>query len=507
MNKTKKENNPELTNVALGAGITFAGILIGGTLQYLYHILLARCLGPDILGEFVLGITVVTIAASLSRLGLDFGILRYVPIYRGIKDTSRIKGTVLEALKLSGITGVIVSVLLFLFSTHISIGIFHNQELSQILKILSFTIPFSALMTLLLVTCQAFYIARYTALVQNFIYPLINIVLASAALFIGWKVLGIAAVYLISTLTAFALAGYFLMKLFPDLRKGPAGIANRKELLNFSAPMLGFTLLTYLVLSTDTLMLGFFRSSQDVGIYSAAVKTSMLLLFFLQSFNFIFAPLISDLYNKKDITRLGTMFKTITRWAITLAFPAFLFMSFWPREILHIFGDEFLIASKSLIILAFGQFINVSTGSVGSILIMAGKSRLVLMYALFAFVLNFVLNYILIPTYGIVGASVATAISLALVNILYLINVRILLGIHPYNIKIIKPLIGGIFALGLAMKIVHRTNLEWGGVLMLSFILLSAVYLLFLLLLGFDEDDKEIFRDVKGRIMNIFKPL
>lgn len=507
MKKNEEEKHPELTNVALGAGITFAGILAGGTLQYLYHILLARYLGAEILGEFVLGITIVTIAASLSRMGLDYGILKYVPVYRSTQDKSRIKGTVVEALKLSGMIGVVISAVLVILSAQIASGIFHNQELSLILRILSFAIPLSALMSLLLATCQAFYIARYTALVQNFIYPIINIVLASAVLLKGWNIIGIASAYLFSTFISFALAAYFLTRIFPNIMKGPSGIVNRKELINFSAPMLGFTLLTYLIFWTDTLMLGFFKSSEDVGIYSAAVKTSMLLLSLLYSFNYIFTPLISDLYSKNEMERLERMFKTVARWCVTLALPLFLFIVLQSDNILRIFGDKFPAASMPLIILACGQLVNIATGSVGSMLVMTGRNVLVIRYSIFTFALNLILNYIFIPRYGIVGAAASTAFSVSFLNILYLITVQRLLHILPFNAAVLKPLLGGAASAGLTLTILHNFSLEWRLKLVLSFLLLIGFYSVILLLLRFNEDDRDIINDVKKRVLTILKPL
>lgn len=503
----QQEKDTALTNIAFGAGIMFTGILVGGALQYIYHILLARYLGPDELGIFVLGLTVATLASSFSRLGFEFGIVRYVSMYRGMSDTARAKGTVVEALKLSGIASVILGALLFLFSPHISAVVFHIQGLSPVMKILCLTIPFSVLMSLFLATCQAFYIARYTALIQNFLFPFLNIILAFLVLFLGFKALGVASVYLVSLIIVFGLSGYFLIKVFPDLRTGSPGIIDRKELLIYSVPLLGVSFLTYLVIWTDSLMLGFFKGSHEVGIYSTAAKTSMLLLFILYSLNFIFSPLISDLYNKRDFEPLERMFKTVTRWAITFAFPAFLFTAFWPKEILSVFGVDFIIASTPLIILALGQFINVSTGSVGSMLVMIGKNWIVLLSSLITLVLNLILNYIFIPRYGIIGASMATAFSISFNNILNLLCVYLILKIHPYDVSFFRPVCGGIIALFLSLAVVRQITAEWGAFLVVPFVVFTSFYGLTLILFCFNEEDKKIIQNIKKRILTILRPI
>ncbi|MFC1826125.1 flippase [Thermodesulfobacteriota bacterium] len=503
MGENKKERDSNLTNVALGGGITFAGVFLGGGLQYFYHILLARYLGPDDLGVFVLGLAIIGIASSFSRLGLDSGILKYVPIYRVAGDTARVKGIVTEALKLGVIAGVLVSALIVILSPTIAKMIFGSQEHSPLLKILSLAIPFLVLMPLLLSTFQAFHIARYSALIPNFIFPLLNILFTVFALIIGWRLKGIAFVYLIVTIFSFSLAGYYFFKLFPEIRKGPHGVIKREELLKYSLSLFGVSFLVFLIMWTDTLMIGFFKSSKEVGIYSVAVKTSVLLSIILNSLNFIFAPVISELYNNNDIKQLERIFKTVARWGISLAFPLFLIMAFWSKEILSLFGVGFISASIPLIILALGQFVAVGTGSVGNMLFMTGGNMIVLIYVTAAFFVNLLLNYLLIPPYGIIGAAIATSTSISLINILCLITVSLLLKIHPYSTEIFKPVLTGISVLFLTMLAVQYADFEWLGTLLLSSVIFMIFYFSVFLLFCLNDEDKETFRDVKNRARTI----
>jgi O-antigen/teichoic acid export membrane protein len=84
---------------------------------------------------------------------------------------------------------------------------------------------------------------------------------------------------------------------------------------------------------------------------------------------------------------------------------------------LSLFGEEFKTGSIALIILCFIHLINSAVGSVGIIMQMTGKQKQYQYIAIISLGINLLLNFILIPQYGINGAAIATAISLSLWNV------------------------------------------------------------------------------------------
>ncbi len=93
--------NESLRKIAKGAGIGFTGTFIGTALGYLSRMIIARFLGASDYGLISLGYAAMTIASTLSLVGLPAGIQRYVSFYKGKGDKGRIKGTILGALKIS----------------------------------------------------------------------------------------------------------------------------------------------------------------------------------------------------------------------------------------------------------------------------------------------------------------------------------------------------------------------------------------------------------------------
>jgi O-antigen/teichoic acid export membrane protein len=97
-----------------------------------------------------------------------------------------------------------------------------------------------------------------------------------------------------------------------------------------------------------------------------------------------------------------------------LASPILLLFVLFPAKVLALFGAKFAGGAPVLAILAIGQFVNVATGSVGWILIMCGYERLMRNIIIVCATATVALNFLLIPLYGVVGAALATATTLAL---------------------------------------------------------------------------------------------
>jgi len=90
-----------LRKIAKGAGIGFTGTFIGTAFGYLSRMIIARFLGgASDYGLGCLAFAGVSIAVSLSLVGLPAGVTRYVSFYKGKGDKGRIKGTIISSLKI-----------------------------------------------------------------------------------------------------------------------------------------------------------------------------------------------------------------------------------------------------------------------------------------------------------------------------------------------------------------------------------------------------------------------
>ncbi len=493
-------NEAELCGIAKGAGINFLGKIFSALFQYVYLIVISKILGASILGGFLLGLTVINFAALISRLGLDVGVIKFVAQYCACRDMKRVKGVVTVALIISGIAGVVIALLIFCNATFLSDFFSGKPSFKQVIKVLSLTIPMISLMWITLSATQGAKIMKYTTYAQHLTLPMVNLSVVLLLYWFGLKLDGVVAAFVISTIIVTLLSFLFLGRTFP-LWQQIQPIFEVKALLSVSMPLFLVVFLNFGLLWTDTIMLGYFKSSAEVGIYNVVVKTALLISMILTSFNAIFAPVISDLHSRNQLRRLESLFKTVTKWILVISLPVFSVMTVLSSNILSLFGPDFVHGARSLQILAFAQLVNAGVGSVGFILAMTGRQQLVMLNTLIIFLVNVGLNYCLIPQYGMIGAATASGTATILLNLLMLIEVGMILRITPFNSQFFKVLALGvaIFILMLLAKL-FGPQLNNFFELILYPVIFARLFFLLFLRWGAGEEDTLILSMIKSKI-------
>jgi O-antigen/teichoic acid export membrane protein len=171
----------------------------------------------------------------------------------------------------------------------------------------------------------------------------------------------------------------------------------------------------------------------------------------------------------------------------------------FARDLLHLFGRGFAGGASALAVLALGQLVNVGTGTVTGLLAMIGRARLSVLNSLFFLGLSLVLDFLLIPRWGILGAAIANASALAAVNLLRLVQVHHALGISPYDHRFLRPLGAGLAAVAVAW-LLPLSALDPLPRLGLRALVLGGVYLVSLLALGIEPGDREVARALRQRL-------
>jgi O-antigen/teichoic acid export membrane protein len=140
---------------------------------------------------------------------------------------------------------------------------------------------------------------------------------------------------------------------------------------------------------------------------------------------------------------------------------------------------------------------------VGFVIMMTGRTVINLVNNVIVFIMIVVLNSLLIPKFGLLGAAASLAIALGLVNIIRLVEVYLILKIHPYRVAYYKPFLAGALAAAASWALKHF----WGpGVgsplprLAAHSSIIALVYLLALLGFGINEEEKLIWRRVRGKL-------
>ena len=454
-----EELDKSLKAVAKGAGIIFVGMVIGKVLTMVNIILLARFLEPSNYGLFFLGLTVVEIFGVIGVFGLASGVIRFIPYYHTKNRDDKVKCTIRFSLKFSLILSVILATVLFLLSDQIACLVFNDDRLKVVLQIFSIALPFYTINGIISSIFRGFGNAKYRVQTQDIMLRLIKISAFILFIYFGYLLYGALAAFAVGTILTLGISLYVVQKkLFPifgsNIKTKDASVG--RELLSFSWPLLigGFSYIFYT--QTDRLLLGFFKTSEDIGIYTAGSQISHLLTFILPSFAFLFLPVMSELYSKKKIQDFSHLYKSTTRWIFLITLPLFLFFIFFPEDIiLLLFGSSYVSGATVLRILALAFFVHTSVGLAWDTLAAMGKTKSILVTEGIGAVTNVTLNVLLIPTFGIEGAAIGTACGISIMSTMQLIVIYRLIGFHPYDRQYLK-----IFAIAILIMLLITTAIE-----------------------------------------------
>ena len=179
-------------------------------------------------------------------------------------------------------------------------------------------------------------------------------------------------------------------------------------------------------------MLSIYKTTTDIGIYDSALRLATLSGLSLIAINAVVTPKFVEYYSNKDFKGLKEIVQKSTRLIFYTATPVLLILIFFSKEILGFFGDEFTIGYMALVYLCISRFINAISGSVGYIMQMTDNQVIYQKVIFIAFVINVVLNFILIPKYSYTGAALASAIAMVFWNLTLVIIIKKRLGFWTF---------------------------------------------------------------------------
>jgi O-antigen/teichoic acid export membrane protein len=485
--------------VAKGGGIAFTGQIIGKFVRLVFQVMLSRVLGEVAYGLYALGLSVLEILRVFAMQGLHSGIVRFGSIYRGESDKPRLKGALWLAFGIVTASSLAFSICLFLLAGLVSNRFFQEPDLTIVIQVFAVSLPFFTLMTVAAHAARIFRKMEYYVGVTELFRPITNLAIVGTAFLLGYKLLESALYgFLISSVLAAFLGLYFVWRQFPQLFSKLKPLFEMKKILFYSLTVFlaGFSHL--LLMKTDRIMIGIFGAARDVGIYNAAAVMAAQVAFFLGAFNAIFPPIIADLHNRGMRKQMDYLLKLTGKWIFGLTFPVFLVIVIFSKPLMGLFGKGFVLGWPVLIVLAGAQMINAGVGPVGFMLTMTGRQKLELLNSLVLGVLNVILNIILILKFGVLGAAIATGISLGVVNLARLIEVYFIYRMHPYKLSYWRPIVAGLVATVACLGWEKWLKLgDWQWVLNIFFF--GIVYLVVVAFFKLDEEDIIVIQAFKKR--------
>lgn len=391
---------------------SFLSIATSSLAHLLLRIALGKELGPSGLGTYTLVFTIYILGTEFAAFGYGSALTNYIAKYKN--DTSKSKEYISSGVIGSIVSGSIIGIILYSFSEFISISFFHTPEMVALLRITAVCFPFIAIQKVTLGTLNGFQKMNHFAMINILQNTLVFLISIFFVFFLKMGVTGAVIGFAVPTVMIGFMALLYLRKLF--------SLPSRILLVNVLKEITWFGF--YLVLGNSinmintqigSLLIGRFMSDTDVGYYATAVVIMQGITLLPSAVQQVTTPAIATYYGKKEYSNIKKLVYATMLKIFLIEFTFLIFLAIFGKYIIVIlFSEKFAPAYVPMLVLSLGYLMYAPWVSIGAIFASIGKVNLSFKLNGFCAVLNIILNILLIPKFGLIGAASATTFSLIL---------------------------------------------------------------------------------------------
>lgn len=419
-----------------GSSLLLGGRVLSMGLNFVTQVLIVRTLTKTEFGAFAYALAIAGFAEPLITLGLNRGASRFLSIYLEERDYGRLVGTLLLGIGTILSLGLSVAVVVIVLGERIGDQFASTEQAVALLAILILLAPIDALDGLVESGFAVFARPMSIFLRKHVVAPVLRLAVVALLVVADQGPRFLSAGYVVTGLLGVVFYSTYLVALlrrrgiFAELKAHPVRIPAR-EVLGFSVHLLSADLVYLIIATSSTIALGAFAGVAAVASYQAVLTPARLnYRIVTSSFSLLFMPDAARLHARGDNAGLGELYWQTAAWIAVLSFPVFALTSAFAGPLTSaLYGQRYASAAPVMAWLAFGYFVNAALGFNAHTLQIAGHLGVVLRVNLACVAVNIGLTLALTPTFGAVGAAIATAATFLVQNLLNQLALSRRLGI------------------------------------------------------------------------------
>lgn len=407
-------------------GLSFSIKAFSAVLSLILSIVLARMLGAEGFGIYAFSLSMAAVLGLPVQVGLPTLLLRETAKYELTANWGKLSGIFRFANKIVLILSAIVLAGLVIFVKSEYVNDADMTDKQKTIFLAALLVPIIGLSRLRESVLQGAGYVLVAQIPDRIVLPMLLL----SGLVVANYVAGVTPVSAM-TLNVFGalvvlLANHFLAK--KKILNKITGVGREYEVNKWLKSVMPLSILAGINLinsQIDIIMLGFIGEPVDVANYKVAFSFGALVIFAMSAIEAVLAPTVVRLYGQGH---MGSLQKVLTRnsqYALIAAVPVAGFFVFFGGWLIGgLYGSEYQNAYMVLVVLCVAQIINAGVGSVHAVLNLTGHEKDTLKVAALAAIINVILNFMLIPTYGALGSGVATGVAIVFINLTLLITLR-----------------------------------------------------------------------------------
>ncbi len=422
------------------SAVYFLGTVISVIVGFFFKVYLSRILGADALGIYSLGITLIGVLGIFLSFGYGNGLIRFISKYNATQNYNKLISYLTNTLIINLCVVLPISFLFYFFPEIIANKILKTPKLSEYVPLFGLMMFLNSFLILAEQTIRGLQEVKKSTIINTLLRLPFKIGLVVVFFDWGWRLEGYIIAEILGSVLTFIFLIILIKRLLPHFKNFKRVNFNKEE-KKYSLNLLITNSVLALGRHGDKIVLVYFLSTFELGIYSVALTIAAFIPLVLTSVNSIFSPIISQLHSQNKLRDLAHYFQLSGRYIFLLSFPLMVFIFLFSKSIMSLFGSDFIQGSFLLSLIVIGQLINITMGSVGLMLQMTGLEKPMRDISIVTSLVSFLLYFVLISKWGLVGLGMVYIFNILLQNVTctYILNKH--LNIHLFHTEYIKLII------------------------------------------------------------------
>ncbi len=412
--------------------ISYIGIIIG-----FVNVLILQpiMLSPEELGLTRILYSTATLLGTIFPLGLNGVTIKFLPQFRNAETGNR--GFLGFLLLISFIFSIIMFVILFLFKDIIIQKYVTNSAL--FVEYIYYILPLTLVVGFISII-NVYFFAQFKTTIPSFlneIYIRLLLIIIVSLYFL--KIIPFEwfmRCYLLIFISQLSILGFLILK--NELKSFAIDwkIFNKKkvkEILSFSLTMALATVASIALRNIDVLIIGIYLPLSNIAMYTIAVTIAGIIEAPSTALGKIADSKISNAFATSNFKEISEIYSKSTRILMFIGFMLFTLITINITELLTFLPQNYRNGEMVIIIVSLSALFNMMTGINSSIIFYSNKHKQGTILLVLLIVSAIILNIVLIPKYGIIGAAIATSLNLFFYNLVKLLMIYFYFNLQPFG--------------------------------------------------------------------------
>ena len=387
----------------------------GLILTFSVSLFLARFFGSSITGKYYLFLSILTGISVITKFGFNSTLIKFCAHHSIEEEKEKIRGYWYTTSKVSIVLSLCIIILIISIAEIIRSTGYMLIDYEILTYLFIALIPFTILGHNIAILVGLNHQAT-ASITESIALPGLFLFLVVIFYFYNSNSEQVIKYYTAAIITVFFISTSIIYKQLHSENRSET--INKKLLISTSRPILGINITNFLTDWSATYILGIFGTLSQVGIYNISWRLVTIMGILLIIFNSINAPQYSKDFKKNDINNINITARKTSSILFWLSLPIIISIIIFSEKILSFFGNDFIQGAPILQILAIGQIINFSSGSVGYLLLMTGHEKKLRNLTLGICIFQISTLLIFVPQYNIYAAAIISTITIALKNMI-----------------------------------------------------------------------------------------